>query len=402
MYSQFIKTIFTIDMLKQLLRLLVGIIFLLLQTNIAFAQDEPYYEVCRKGAKFGVCDGKGKVVVAQVYDAVHLCQYVPLILVAQGGKYGLIDYKGKIQLPIIYSFEKDLGNPFLIDETMAYFQPGEQLIVAKDAKWGVIEYTGKIGLPFEYEELRAFNDQRKVQLIAKKDGKYGIIDYNGKTVLPFSYSYFIGFWDFNNKNYAVFSNNNTKWEFVDMEGIVIKDLSATINKNNPNYRSAERFRKNKKWGAVSWTGSEVVQFGSYDSLSFALNLGGKTAFIAKKTGKYGVVNTEGKEIVPLQYEEIDQTFGNNSIAVRQQEKWGLVDFEGKIIIPFMYEEVRPFYGDGTLALARKNGKYGFINKQGKEVISFKYDYADSFRNGKAIVVMKGKRGEIDLQGKETW
>ena len=121
-----------------------------------------------------------------------------------------------------------------------------------------------------------------------------------------------------------------------------------------------------------------------------------------KDDKFGFINEEGKEIVPLKYNLIKSPFNRSLVAVgkklsenESKEKksdyiWAYVNNNGEEIIPFGYIDARSF----TLnrALVKKYLKkeddfaWGYIDQNGKEVTKFIYDFrSESFFNGLARV-----------------
>lgn len=57
----------------------------------------------------------------------------------------------------------------------------------------------------------------------------------------------------------------------------------------------------------------------------------------------------------------------------REPKWGLVNLQGKVLLPFEYEEIDAF-GDtwqksqGAFAIVKKNGKWGVVDTMGKEIL----------------------------------
>ena len=77
-------------------------------------------------------------------------------------------------------------------------------------------------------------------------------------------------------------------------------------------------------------------------------------------------------------------------------KYGFIDKQGNTVIPCKYDYAGSF-SEG-LALVVLKSKWGFIDKQGKIVVPFQYDYARSFSNGLAWVGLNGKWGYINTRG----
>lgn len=147
-------------------------------------------------------------------------------------------------------------------------------------------------------------------------------------------------------------------------------------------------KKRNGWGLINKEGRTVIPC-EYDDISVFFPNG---LAVVKKNGKYGYIDKKNKIVIPVVY-ELTWGFFNDLAAVQKNGKWGLIDESNNTIIPFMYDE--PFSFSEDMAAVKKNGKWGFIDKNNKTVIPFEYDGAESFKKGNAIV-KKGKSwGEID-------
>jgi hypothetical protein len=83
-------------------------------------------------------------------------------------------------------------------------------------------------------------------------------------------------------------------------------------------------------------------------------------------------------------------------------KYGFVDTEGNEVVPVKYDWVGNFSKGRSKVLL--NGKWGFVDTEGNEFVPLKYYRISDFFMGRAWVglIIKGKRieGEVDLDGKE--
>lgn len=161
----------------------------------------------------------------------------------------------------------------------------------------------------------------------------------------------------------------------------------------------------------------------YENLKYAFSI----YYIAKRDGKYGVINQENEKIVEFEY--ISMTYiesGNFIIADKSEVQTVILDSnlakktEG--VISEINEEkgyIRVYMDDSykyynfkleekkaqdiltknTLFLSKKDGKYGYIDKNDKIVIDYIYDDATEQNNyGYCGVKKDGKWGSIDKVG----
>jgi len=106
-----------------------------------------------EGAKCGLKDKTGKVVVPAAYEAVHAVFSEGLTIAMLNQKWGFIDQTGKEVIPFIYD---DAGN---FSDGLAFAQ--------LNGKWGGIDKTGKEIIPFIYDNVATFGKD----LAKAKQGK---------------------------------------------------------------------------------------------------------------------------------------------------------------------------------------------------------------------------------------
>ncbi len=96
----------------------------------------------------------------------------------------------------------------------------------------------------------------------------------------------------------------------------------------------------------------------------------------------------GAEITWLagEYDQIDD-FSHGLAVVRKDGKYGMINTAGQLVVPVEYSSIRPFF-EG-LAKVEKDGKVGYIDPSGTLVIPFKYDYGGDFTYGKVGVQNRG-------------
>ena len=104
-------------------------------------------------------------------------------------------------------------------------------------------------------------------------------------------------------------------------------------------------------------------------------------------GKWGYINYQGEEVIPLVFDK----------AYYFQENFALVHIGGTGGAAWSGSLE---YVDSVAAARRINHGYTFINKEGDRITSVCYDEAGSFNEGLARVEYDGKCGFIDYSGKE--
>lgn len=115
--------------------------------------------------------------------------------------------------------------------------------------------------------------------------------------------------------------------------------------------------------------------------------------------KYGFIDENGYEIVPLLYDDAYPNFKEGLAGVKLNKKWGFVDKTGNLVVACIYDDLYNFW-DG-LAGVKLNGKWGFIDRQGNIVIPIEYEDVKVFRNGYGKVQLLGVWWTVDKIGKLT-
>ncbi|QCK16256.1 WG repeat-containing protein [Mangrovivirga cuniculi] len=85
----------------------------------------------------------------------------------------------------------------------------------------------------------------------------------------------------------------------------------------------------------------------------------------------GAMNKDGEILVKPVYEKLEEDPSNESrfIAVKD-EKWGLVNDEGKVMVPFEYENINVAYINRYIA--KNNTRFGVIDESNNVIVSFNY------------------------------
>ncbi len=181
--------------------------------------------------------------------------------------------------------------------------------------------------------------------------KYGFMNLQGKVIVPAKYFYI---------RYV----NGTKGVFA---------IRETVNGKLSIYSKAYR----------------VFDF-VYDSAGYQTEYG---YFNIEKNGKFGIVNEDGKVVIPTIYEQVEGK--NGYFAVCNNGKWGLVDPKNFHILESIYDAFGGFTASGCL-FGEKGSymNYDFKTKQASK--KFDYEYMHSIPDSDDYIAKKdGKFGLVD-------
>lgn len=107
----------------------------------------------------------------------------------------------------------------------------------------------------------------------------------------------------------------------------------------------------------------------YDSVSYFCDLDTNYLFYVQNGNRKGVVNKEGKILIPLVYSKIYSPGGTvkGLIEVEKGDERGLYDFSGNLAVPVKYQSIYPVNYDDVLVQVRLGNQYGVVTKEGNEV-----------------------------------
>lgn len=228
----------------------------------------------------------------------------------------------------------------VINKTSDLYKEYEYFALYSANKWGVINNTGEIVIQPSYQEMIVIPDKTKDIFICMYNINEETGEYKTKVI--------------NSKNEEIL----TEYEQV--------EIIENVDNNN--------------------------------NIMFAKNV-----LKIKKDGKYGLIDLNGKVILPSEYEQITALKGiENSLIIIKDGKKGLVNEKGSIIIEPQYKEITNLgetYKEGYITIDEQ-GKYGVISTTKQQILENKYDNIKAiYLNNHYLVTENGQEKLIDITGK---
>ena len=241
-------------------------------------------------------------------------------------------------------------------------------------KWGVIDNTGKIIVNVDYDEMVVVPDKNKDLFICT----YGV-DYQAETY-------------------------NTK--VIDKDGKTIlndyTNVRAIENSDGSNvwYENDTLIYENSgKYGLINFSGKQILE-AEYDNI-YALD-GIEKNIIIEKNGKKGLVNTSmGEIIIQPEYDSIETVTSTyeNGYIVGKNGKFGIISADAKIIFEPKYDEVKKVASEEYYAVV-ENGKLELVDLNGNIKLDSGFDDIKEI-NGDNLVIVSGENyGVIGIDGTE--
>lgn len=193
-----------------------------------------------------------------------------------------------------------------------YFH-GEIAKIQIDEKYGLIHGSGKVVVPPKYHFIGKFSEglapvniggKWKTDYIISefKGGEWGFINQKGKEIIPVQYRNVLDF----------------------KEGLAgIQTLSG--------------------WGYINTTGKVVINPAYTEAQDFSEGLATVLRSVKKNGYLYfywGYIDKKHNIVIYFEYENVDN-FKNGLANVKKNHKWGVIDTNGNEIIPIIYDSIFP-------------------------------------------------------------
>ena len=118
-----------------------------------------------------------------------------------------------------------------------------------------------------------------------------------------------------------------------------------------------------------------------------------------KNGLFGLLDENGKEVIPAEYLYIDKIKDGLIPAFTTQKEFVFLNETGKKIKDVKFRDIDRSYSEGLLAVSDiRSGNWGFVDKNLNYVAKPQFDTVDRFSNGTAEVRKDGLWGVINEKG----
>ena len=245
--------------------------------------------------------------------------------------------------------------------------------VYTNEKWGVINSKGDTIIKPEYDETIIIPDSKKDVFLCTYDVNYIEGSYKAKVI--------------NEKGKEIITGYDT-----------IQALENYDDNNNLWYETdALLVSKSGKYGLVDFKGKELLKC-EYDSIE-ALK-GVKNSILIQKDGKYGLVDHIGATIIETEYKEIkpiSNEYANGYIVTNSSNQKGVIGRDKAIAVEIKYQDVQAIYGNGNYVV-KENDKWEIVNSEGTIYLKGKFDKVKSIDGQNAVIISNNKYGVVTLTG----
>lgn len=362
-----------------------------------------HYFILKQNDLYGVIDREGNTIIEPKYSEIKIPNPEKAVFVCyQDENTTILNEKKEEILSEYHNVQpirlKNISSDLMYEKSILKYE--------KDGKYGLVNFEGKEKAKPIYDEIDSL-PYKEGELLVKQNEKYGIINIKGNKILEIEYDeikvdeYYT---DENQYQYAGYivlikTEEGYRYGYINNKG---KEILSTefneisrVTEMQDNDNAYLICAKNGQYGVTK--NEEVIIGNEYQSIHYdTVN----KLFVVEKSKKYGVINLEGKVIVPIQYHEIDIT----GIYIYAQNEKGdktvyntngtQENIDANIAILNTSNEKY------KIKIVNENGtKYGVINKEGKQLIEEKYNYIEYLHDNYFIASSEnGKLGILDDKG----
>lgn len=310
------------------------------------AEIEDYnnsYLVCAKNGQYGIYKN-GEQILENGYQSIRYDATNQIFVIEKSKKYGIASLNGKLIIPNQYS---------QIDITGIYvYAQDEQGTTVYDNTGKQVDVSANISI------LNTENKAYKIKINNEEGTKYGVINQDGKQLIEEKYNYMEYLYD----NYFIASNENGKLGILDDKGTIKIDMNYDfLQKIQETDLIQTTSSESKMTQIYSKTMEKICEMVNasievkddfikiYNEAEIRyFNKEGKEIkmtdinpnyqlFVKVENNQYGFVDNQGHLVVNYQYDKAYELNEYGFASVRKDGKWGVINEEGKEIVPPIYE-----------------------------------------------------------------
>lgn len=358
------------------------------RTSIPFRAFRGSTSYSIKGAKWGLIDRQGNVVVKPMYDELSN-PINGVIYVSKGGKFGFYNVDNMhLVLKPTYDFIGAFNN---LD--ICWVKKGGKYSggYVKGGKMSFVNREGKLIVPLKFENVSTF-------LPSEDPSNSSLPIHSGMALAETRITPFQPLPDSGEPYLWFASKGTTKPGIVDINGTILlpeKKYDIVYKPTDGMVQFAVTVGKKRnittKWGFFNIeTKKEMFTDAEYIFSAFE---GGVSKAMRQDSSLYYFVNKDLTEI--SERYTWAGNFSEDYCAVGRGDKYGLVDRGGQEVISLEYDGIGTV-SDGLLPV-KKGEKWGYVTPDNQIRIPFAYDKVWTFKMGEAAVVIAGKIGRIDTK-----
>ena len=358
------------------------------------------YAIVSIESKFGVIDNQGRLTIEPKYSSLSIHDNNQFL--ADGMLINAFEQKIVVKDNSVLIISEDYDKIERLENGI--------LLVSKNELYGCINQIGAAIIPLKYKSLTYQNNLLIAVCYdeADKTSKYGVIDFKEKEIVPFSQQID----EIKIESEIILYKQDWHWGAYTLQGQVICEpiYDHIVYVANNLIKVGMDGTDYKPYEDCYWEDGERYDFTNYSEYSII---------------NWGLIDDNGKEILPLEYRAIADKVVEGLVKVRSNKGIGYVDITGRILLEPTYKSISEFvdgyaivseasyYYDEEDGRDRERSVYGVINSQFKEIIPcifgsieyekksgrFKTDVGYKTLDGRYVAEVDGKEFLLDKKYK---
>ncbi len=355
------------------------------------------YYLLKREEKYGVININGDIIIEPQYDKIVIPnQHKALFICNNENSRKILNDKNE---EILKKYENI--QPIALSNAVIENSYEKNVLRYKaDGKYGLITYEGKIIVKAKYDEISSLG-YRENQILIRENGKYGLINNEGTQIIKPIYDtiqsdeYYSIENDYKKSGYIVCNTTSEGYRYGYYDYEANKILDAEYNKierlevqnTNDIYLIAA---KNGQYG-VFVNNNKIINT-QYQSIDFNENA---QLFTVERTGKFGVLNNKGSEILKAEYDEVQ--IEGIYIYTKKGEETKVFDKSGKEVDIDSNKAIEATQ-NSKYYIEKENNTYNILNEQFEKISKTGYSYLELLFDKYFIATNEqGKTGVIDSE-----
>lgn len=403
--------------------------------------SEYKYFLLYENNKMGVIDTNGNRIIEPIYDSIQIPNPSKEVFIClYDYNTQTEEYKTKVlnekNEEILTKYNKVMAIPL---DGIASNIPYEKSVLTyeKDQKYGLINLEGKVIVKPNYEEIQGLT-YKEGELLVKKDNKFGVINIKGAEIIKTEYNSIVAdnFYDDESKyekaGYIVGKNvdSNYNYGYIRYDGkILLKPEYTAISRiiDKEDTENIYLIVQNKTKVGLIKNKDLIINF-EYKELEYNKE---NDVLTARKNAKSGILDLQGKEILPIRYDELSingiyiytkdeneekcfditgkeikgkkyksmNKIGNGKfyLVIDENSLYGLLDQERKTLIESKYSYLEYLFEDYFIAYDKE---LGIINSNDEKIVEFKYDVLSKIEDSNVVQAKNISKNTVELFSKE--
>ncbi len=316
-------------------------------------KDNAYLIVAKNG-QYGLINND-KELIKNEYQSIAYNKTNKLLTMEKSKKYGIATLDGKVILPEEYD-QIDINGIYVYakkaDNTTVYDSKGTKVEIDKDVAI-----------------LDTENENYKIKLNTKEGTKYGVIGKDGEQIIEEKYSYI----EYLYGDYFRASNEKSKLGVIDSKGnekialendslqkieesnvlqatTVSSETTALYDSNMSKICEMKKAKIDVEENYIRIYNNEEIKYFNKQGKEISVSeiYPQNTLFAKRENDKWGFADKEGKIVVEAKYDEVTEINEFGYAGVKKDGKWGVVNSNGEEILEPTYkfqEGIEPSFID---------------------------------------------------------